>query len=309
MMVATSSDDSIQQKTPRGSWMQFISSRLLDFIYSKRKKSENQKIVQFKMKISSLTALILGVQSKNCCKVWQFEITHDDEWLTLQESYTCTYNPEISQQMDTGGGWIYTCDDEHELFIGRDYWDGSWAIHGNAMFRHNTNYDWDRAESWYFPEQIGTDDWSECMVNDFQTSLGTATAHFGYNSYLLHGSNFRCTEEEYTATTTIKATTTPTTTRRASTTMEATTTTTAAAATTTTAKSPSDWLSELLANVESELNIWGGRPKLFKTWVKRINKFDERFLEMKNQGCDFPNRWVPYDLDQGNVCDVSFKNH
>ena len=259
------------------------------------------------MKISSLTALILSVQGKNCCKTWQFEITHDDEWLTLQESYTCSYNPEISEKLNSGG-WIYTCDDEHELFIGRDYWDGTWAIHGNAMFRHNTNYDFDRAETWYYPQQIGADDWSECMVNDFRASLGSATAHFGYNSYVLHGKNLRCAEEDNTATTTMKTTSTTTTMASTTTkTIAATTTTTAIA--TTMAKSPSDWLSELLANVESELDSWGGRPKLFQTLVKKINKFDERFMKLKTQGCDFSNRWVLYNLDQGNICDVSFKCH
>merc|ERR1712136_169159 len=97
---------------------------------------------------------------------------------------------------------------------------------------------------------------------------------------------------------------TSTTTTMASTTTKtiaATTTTTATA--TTMAKSPSDWLSELLANVESELDSWGGRPKLFQTLVKKINKFDERFMKLKTQGCDFSNRWVLYNLDQGNICE------
>ena len=271
------------------------------------------------MKISSLALLIIGVYGKNCCKVWKFDIVDLDDWFTLEESYTCTYNHEVSKE--SGNGWIYTCDDERELFIGRDYWDGVWTIFGTNGLYSNTAYNENYATYWFHPTKLGTDDWSECMVNDFQTSLGTGTGYIGYSDIPIQGNNFRCIEEEYSApstTTTTTAITTTTTTTTTSTTTTSTTITTMAATTNTTtvavtttatslAKTPSEWLAMILTNVDSIFDSLNGRTKLYKYWVKRINKFDQRFLKIQKLGCPFPETYEDdsVDLDQSNVCDVS----
>ena len=273
------------------------------------------------MKFSSFVLLLCAVYGENCCKVWKFDIVDLDDWFTFEESYTCTYNPEISQEY--GNGWIYTCDDERQLFIARDYWDGIWTIFGtNGLYGNTYNYNENYATYWFYPKKLGIDDWSKCMVNDYQTSLGTGTGYIGYSDLLIQGNNFRCSEEENAAPTTSMTTTKATTSSRSSTTTNTTTKTTTTTTTTTTrttttttttttslasVKTPSEWLALLLTNVESVFDSLDGRTKLYKNWVKRINKFDQRFLKIQKQGCPFADTYQDdfVDLDQSNVCDVS----